>query len=627
MKDESTLHLGPRARAAVRSIARFVNPFALLIAGRRWMPVVGILHHTGRNTGRTYATPLGMRPYAGAFVMPLTFSENAAWYRNVVAAGRAVVTYRGRDQEVSGPEVIDFSAAAPAFPRYERLQFRALGINQFVRLTTNRKVKETPLVQVTSVRSSGVALGVIAVAQLMVVLDVAIVNVALPSIQRALSFSATDLEWVVNAYAIAFGGLLLLGGRAGDLFGRLRMFVAGTLVFTAGSLAGGLATTATALIAARSLQGVGAAIVAPTALSLLADTFAEGSARNRALGVYSAVSAGGGALGLLLGGVITNYLSWRWILFVNVPVGIVLAVVAPRVLSTARGRRGRLDLPGAAAVTAGATLLVYGLSRAAVHGWDDPATIVTLGGGAALLAVFVAIEAVSRHALLPLRVFGNRNRSGAYALSLATGAALSGTLFTLTLFLQNVLGLTPLQAGFAFLPTAMGVVVGAGITSRIVGRTGPRLPMAVGALMAAIGLFWLSAITPGASYPAAVLGPLAVLAIGLGQVFVSTSMTAIAGVRSDESGVVSAVLNVGRQLGGSIGIALMGTLATSVARDSLVGVRPTHAAIDVALTHGFSASFQLAGLIALIGFAAAISAVRRPRPIPVIADEAQANAA
>jgi len=626
MKDESTLRLGPRARTAVRSVARFVNPLVLLIAGRRWMPIVGILHHAGRNTGRMYASPLGMRPHAGAFVMPLTFSENAAWYRNVNAAGRAVVTYGGRDHEVTSPEVIDYAAAAPAFPRYERLQFRALGINQFVRLTT-REDKETPMVQARSVRSSGVALGVIAVAQLMVVLDVAIVNVALPSIQRALSFSATDLEWVVNAYAIAFGGLLLLGGRAGDLFGRLRMFAAGTLLFTAGSLAGGLATTATALIAARALQGVGAAIVAPTALSLLADTFAEGPARNRALGVYSAVSASGGALGLLLGGVITNYFSWRWILFVNVPVGIVLAIVAPRVLSTARGHRGRLDLPGAAAVTAGATLLVYGLSRAAVHGWDDQTTAATLVGGVALLAVFLAIEAVSRQALLPLRVFANRNRSGAYALSLATGAALSGTLFTLTLFLQNVLGMTPLQAGFAFLPTAMGVVAGAGITSRIVGRTGPRLPMAVGALMAAIGLFWLSAITVDASYPVAVLGPLAVLAIGLGQVFVSTSMTAIAGVRSDESGIVSAVLNVGRQLGGTIGIALMGTLATSVARDSLVGVRPTHVAINIALTHGFSASFQLAGLIALIGFAAAVSAVRRPGPAPVIAEEAQAEAA
>src|SRR5919201_613144 len=228
----------------------------------------------------------------------------------------------------------------------------------------------------------------------MVVLDVAIVNVALPSIQRALGFDATSLEWVVNAYAIAFGGLLLLGGRAGDMFGRLRMFVAGTLIFTAGSLAGGLAGTSTELIIARALQGVGAAIVAPTALSLLADTFAEGPERNRALGVYSAVSASGGALGLLLGGFITDYLSWRWILFVNVPLGLVLAAVAPRVLVAARGRRGRLDLPGAAAVTAGATLIVYSLSRAAVHGWSDQTTLVTLAGGLALVVVFVALEAV-----------------------------------------------------------------------------------------------------------------------------------------------------------------------------------------------------------------------------------------
>ena len=569
------------------------------------MPVVGILHHRGRRTGRVYASPLGMRPTATGFVIPLTFSDNAAWYRNVVAAGRGVVTYGGRDHEVAGPEVIDYSAAAPAFPRYERLQFRALGISQFLRLTSVAH-EEDQMVNAVPHRPSRFALPVIAIAQLMVVLDVAIVNVALPSIQRALGFDATSLEWVVNAYAIAFGGLLLLGGRAGDMFGRLRMFVAGTLIFTAGSLAGGLAGTSTELIIARALQGVGAAIVAPTALSLLADTFAEGPERNRALGVYSAVSASGGALGLLLGGFITDYFSWRWILFVNVPVGIVLALVAPRVLTASRGRHGRLDLPGAAAVTAGATLVVYGLSRAAVHGWSDQTTMVAIGGGAALLAVFVAIEAVSRHALMPLRIFSDRNRSGAYALSLATGAALSGTLFTLTLFLQNVLGLTPLQAGFAFLPTALGVVAGAGITSRVIGRTGPRLPMATGALMAAAGLFWLSELSYDARYFVSIFGPLVVLALGLGQVFVSTSTTAIAGARPAESGVVSAVLNVGRQLGGSIGIALMGTLAAA---------------------HGFDASFQLAGLMALLGFVAAIAAVRRrPRPEEIV-QMAEAKAA
>ncbi len=292
-------------------------------------------------------------------------------------------------------------------------------------------------------RNLALALAVIAVAQLMVVVDVAIVNVALPSIQRSLHFTATGLEWVVNAYAIAFGGLLLLGGRTGDLFGRRRMFVAGTLLFTIGSLTGGLATTSTLLIIARAVQGVGGAIVAPTALSLLADTFVEGTPRNRALGVYSAVSAGGGALGLLLGGVITNYFSWRWILFVNVPVGILLALVAPRVLLATKGRPGRLDLPGAVSVTAGVTLLVYSLSRAASHGWRDSVTVATLVVALGLLVVFVAIEAVSHQPLMPLGIFANRNRSGAYALSLAVGATLSGMLFLLTLFLQNVLGFSP----------------------------------------------------------------------------------------------------------------------------------------------------------------------------------------
>ena len=570
-----------------------------------------------------------MRPSAGGFVIPLTFSEHAAWYQNVRAAREAVVTYAGRDQVVTRPEVIDYAAAAASFPRYERAQFRLLGIRQFLQLSSVQKpVEENPMsVEMTKPRNSSIALVVIAVAQLMVVLDVAIVNVALPSIQHALKFNAADLEWVVNAYAIAFGGLLLLGGRMGDLYGRLRMFVAGTLVFAAGSLAGGLAATSTALIVARTAQGVGAAIVAPTALALLAGTFAEGPARNRALGVYSAISAGGGALGLLLGGVITTYFSWRWILFVNVPVGLVLAFVAPRVLNPSRGRPGRLDLPGAAAVSAGAVLLVYGLSRAAVHGWNDATTVVTLSAGGALVAAFVLIEALSHEPLLPLSLFSNRNRTGAYALSLANGAALSGTLFLLTLFLQNVLGMSPLQAGFAFLPTALGIVAGAGITSRLIARTGPRVPMTVGSLMAAIGLFWLAAITDHAMYPVSVLGPLVVLAAGIGQVFVSASVVTISGVTSRESGIASAVLNVGRQLGGSIGIALMGTIAASVTRGQLAGVPPTHTALAHALTSGFTAGFQLAGCIALAGFVAAFIAVRRRRPEAVVEVQAEARAA
>ncbi len=474
-------------------------------------------------------------------------------------------------------------------------------------------------------RNLALALAVIAVAQLMVVLDVAIVNVALPSIQRSLHFTATNLEWVVNAYAIAFGGLLLLGGRTGDLFGRRRMFVAGTLLFTIGSLAGGLATTSTFLIIARAVQGVGGAIVAPTALSLLADTFAEGTQRNRALGVYSAVSAGGGALGLLLGGVITNYFSWRWILFVNVPVGILLALVAPRVLVATKGRPGRLDLPGAVSVTAGATLLVYSLSRAATHGWSDSVTVATLVVALGLLVVFVAIEAGSRQPLMPLGIFANRNRSGAYVLSLAIGATLSGMLFLLTLFLQNVLGFSPLQAGFAFLPTAAGVVVGAGITSRLIGRIGPRPPMTIGPLLVALGLFWLSGVTVHASYVSHVLGPLLALSVGLGMVFVSTSVVAISGVKPSESGLASALLNVGRQLGGSLGIAVLGAVAATATKNQLANGPLTHTAVTHAVTAGYGTAFEIASVIAFAGFLVALVAVRGRRT--AITPEAEGAAA
>ena len=625
----NTIYLGPRARRIVRFAARFVNPIVLLIAGRRWMPVVGILRHRGRRSGREYATPIGMRPLGDGFVIPRTFSDNAAWYQNVKAAGEGRITYLGRHYRVVEPEVVDYATAKPAFPRYELAQFRLIGINEYMRMrvlpddvnqTQEQNVVDTKsAIQLKSPpRNLNLALVVIALAQLMVVLDVAIVNVALPSIQRELNFAATDLEWVVNAYAIAFGGLLLLGGRTGDTFGRRRMFIIGALMFTAGSMAGGLATSSTFLIAARAAQGVGAAILAPTALSLLAATFPQGAQRNRALGVYSAVSAGGGGIGLLMGGVITNYLSWRWIMFVNVPIGLLLAFAAPRVLIRGEGKPGRLDLPGALTVTAGVSLLVYGLARVATHDWSDNVTRAVLAIAVTLLVTFVALESRGRHPLMPLRIFANRNRSGAYGLSLAIGAALSGMLFLLTLFLQNVLGFSPLQAGFAFLPTALGVVVGAGLTSRVIGRVGPRVPMTTGALLAATGMFWLSAVTVHANYFADVLGPLVVLAIGLGMAFVSTSVTAISGVQPNESGLASALLNVGRQLGGSLGIAIMGTIATTVTRNQLATGPFTHAAVNRALTTGFSAAFEIAGLIALAGFVTALVAVRH-RQSPAIA--------
>src|SRR5256712_8219752 len=308
------LTLGPRARNAIRFVARFVNPLTLLVAGRSWMRIVGVIHHRGRKTGRIYATPLGMRRTGDSFVMPLTFGDSAAWYRNVSASGSCEVTYMGRNYTLTEPEVIDYETAAPAFPRYELLQFRFVGIAQYLRMRILQENKA-----MTRSRNLTLALIVIAFAQLMVVLDTTIVNVALPSVQRALHFTATDLEWVVNGYALAFGGLLLLGGRAGDLYGRRHMFIIGVLVFAAGSFAGGLATTSAWLIAARVIQGAGGAIVAPTALSLIADTFQEGAARNRALGVYAGAAGSGGAIGLILRGIIVNYLSWRVGLFGHLP--------------------------------------------------------------------------------------------------------------------------------------------------------------------------------------------------------------------------------------------------------------------------------------------------------------------
>jgi EmrB/QacA subfamily drug resistance transporter len=461
-------------------------------------------------------------------------------------------------------------------------------------------------------RNLRIALLVIAFAQLMVVLDTTIVNVALPSIQHALKFNSTDLEWVVNAYSLAFGGLLLLGGRAGDLFGRRRMFVIGVLIFAAGSFAGGLATSATWLIVARVVQGAGGAIVAPTALSLIADTFQEGSIRNRALGIYAGAAGSGGAVGLVLGGLITNYVSWRWVLFVNVPIALMLAVAAPRVLAASEGRSGRLDLPGAILVTAGMTLLVYGLSRVATHAWTESGTVAALGFGGALLVLFLLVELRTKQPLMPLTLFANRNRSGAYALRMIVGSMTFAVLFFLTQIVQNVLGYSPLQAGFAFLPLGVGVVITAVVTSRVIGRIGPRVPITIGALLLAVGLVWLSRVTVNATYFPNIFGPLAMLSVGFGLIFLPTTLVAVAGAARNESGLASAVLNVSQQLGGSIGLAVLGMVAANVTRNQLAGARPTHALVGQAVVSGFTAAFEVGALIALAGFVMALMLIRVP---------------
>jgi EmrB/QacA subfamily drug resistance transporter len=472
-------------------------------------------------------------------------------------------------------------------------------------------------------RHLGLALLVIATAQLMVVLDATIVNVALPHIQAALGFSGSGLEWVVNAYALALGGLLLLGGRAGDQFGRRRMLVTGLLLFSAASLVGGLATSQAWLLAARAVQGAGGAIVAPTALALIATTFPQGPARNRAMGVYSGMSAAGGAVGLLAGGLLVTYVSWRWVLFVNVPIGIGAALAALVVLPRTARRPGRFDLPGIVTGTGGVAALVYGLSNAATSPdgtshWGDAKVVAALAAGAVLLAAFAFIEARSSHALLPVRLLRSRDRLGANLMMLGVGATLFGVFFFLTLFVQEVWGYSPLRAGVAFLPLTAAVLAASAAVTRLVPRTGARPLLIAGAVGTAAGLYWLSRMTEHGTYAGGLLGPLLVTGVGLGLLFVPLSLVALARVAEADSGVASSLLNTGRQVGGSIGLAVLGTVAWTVVADGTHGAHGGHsahgaasrAAYQHALAAGFDRGFLVAAGITLLMLVTAVAMIR-----------------
>ncbi|MFF9621195.1 MFS transporter [Streptomyces griseosporeus] len=479
----------------------------------------------------------------------------------------------------------------------------------------------------TAPTRKGLALALIATAQMMVVLDVSIVNVALPSIQQALDYSTTDLEWVVNAYALAFGGLLLLGGRIADKFGQRRAFIGGAALLTAASLFGGLATTQEWLLAARGLQGVAAALLAPAALALLTSTFAPGAERNKAMGVYGAVAGLGGALGNVLGGVFTDALSWRWVLFVNVPIGLLVLLGAPTAFRESTPNRGRLDLPGALSVTAGMSLIVYGLMNAASHDWGDTATIAPIVAGAVLLAAFLLIEARSASPLMPLRIWAAAARSGAYVIMLTIGAALMALFYFLTLFIQIVLGFSPMKTGFAFLAFAVGAAVTATVSSQLIGRTGPRPLLGVGTVVFAAALFWLSTLGAGSGYAADLLGPLILAGAGTGLCFVPLALAAVAGVRDQEAGVASALLNAGQQVGAALGLAVLGTIAANATKDRMSELMPgsggdSHAptggpmppqvqhAVHDALSHGYGVAFLVAGFVLVGAFVIALFTIR-----------------
>ncbi len=475
-------------------------------------------------------------------------------------------------------------------------------------------------------RGLGIALVVIAAAQLMVVLDASIVNVALPHIQRALGFSGSGLEWVVTAYAVTFGGLLLLGGRAGDLLGRRRVFIAGLVLFSAASLAGGFATSQAWLLAARAVQGAGAAIIAPTALALITTNFPEGQPRNRAMAVYSAMSGAGLAIGLIGGGLLTSYLSWRWVMFVNVPIGILTALAAPRVLAESERRGGRLDLPGAITGTAGVAALVYGLSNAStdesgVSHWGDTKVIAALTASAVLLAAFVLIERRSQNALMPLRILASRTRSGAYLTALVMGTALLGIFFFLTIFVQEVLGYGALETGIAFLPFAAGIAVVSAIASQLIPRIGARPLMLAGGLLGTGGFYWFSRVTEHSTYVNGLLGPMLVTVAGLGLIFVPLFLVGVSGVRDEDSGLASSLLNTGQQVGGAIGLAALGTVVwgsvatsahTQVAHAAAAAAKAGHPVsalrsagqipvpiLHSALASGISRGFTVAAVIML----------------------------
>jgi len=455
-----------------------------------------------------------------------------------------------------------------------------------------------------------VILAVILITQLMVVLDMTVVNVALPHMQSALGFSPSGLSWVLNAYTLTFGGLLLLGARTGDLLGRRRTMLAGVAVFTLASLLGGLATSAGWLIAARALQGGGAAFATPATLALMMGMYAEGRERTRALGMFTAISVGGAAIGLLAGGMLTQWMSWRSVMFVNVPIGIALLVAASIVVPSTPGRPGRFDLAGAVTSTVGMTGLVLGFVRAATNGWSDPSTLGAFTVGAVLLAAYIVIERRAEEPITPLEVFASRTRSGANVARMLMSAGMMGMFFFLTQFLQDILHYSPIETGVAFLPMAIALFLGSQLSARVlVERYGERLVMIVGASMSTISLLWLTQLSATSGY-ADLLGPLLLLGIGNGAAFVPLTSAALVGIKPEHSGAASGLVNVAQQVGGSLGLAIMVTVFGTATRSVSPATNPVSQFMSGATAAFLAGAALLACTAVVVGFVVRSSASR-----------------
>ncbi len=475
-------------------------------------------------------------------------------------------------------------------------------------------------------------LAVIGIAQLMVVLDVTIVNIALPSAQQDLGFSDDDRQWVITAYALAFGSLLLLGGRIADLFGRKRTFVVGLLGFAGASALGGAAQSFDLLVGARALQGVFGALLAPAALSLLTTTFTDPAERGKAFGIYAAIAGMGGAIGLLLGGALTEALDWRWCLYVSIAFAIPAAIAGTRLLHHVPATaRPRLDLPGALTASAGLFALVFGLARAASDGWGDPVTVGFLIGSAVLLAAFVALQRRVAHPLLPLRVVTDRDRGASFLAIGTASAGLFGLFLFLTFYLQQTKDMTPLETGLAFLPLSFSIAPTVAIVStRVLPRTGPRPLVPAGMAIAALGMVLLTRIGVDTAYASHVLPSLILIGIGFGLTLAPSFATATFGVPARDSGVASAMVNTSQQIGGSIGTALLSTLAASAATDYLSGRVPGPEVLQQAAVDGYTTAFWWAAAIFAIGALVCGSLLRpgaRPEPLePEPASEARPDA-
>jgi EmrB/QacA subfamily drug resistance transporter len=480
-------------------------------------------------------------------------------------------------------------------------------------------------------RRRWIALAVIVAAQFMVVLDVAIVNVALPTIKTDLHFSQESLQWVVTAYSILFGGVLLLGGRMADLLGRRRLFMLGLVLFTASSLLDGLAWSEGSLIAFRSVQGLGAALLSPAALSILTTTFAEGRERNLALGIWGAVSGSGGAAGVLLGGALTSALSWSWIFFINVPVGAAVLALAPRLVRESRAdvRHRHFDLPGAASITGGLMLLVYAMTRAVQHGWGTAETIGLLAAAGALVAAFVAIEARSGAPLLPLRMFRLRTLSGSNVAGLLMGAAVFSQFFLLTLYMQQVLHYSALQTGVAYVALTLAVIVFANVSQALALRVGVRRLLPVGLLLAAAGLLLYARLPVHGHYFWDLFPAFLLSGVGMAFAFIPMTIGALAGVRPADAGIASGLINTSQQIGGAIGVAAATTVAATYT-GRYVGSHPGASAFGgAALTHGFQIAFYVLAAVAVAGavLAAALVESRPAQADAEVADAAVLEAA